>query len=78
MVDWFAKKNVLSVLAQCLGITGLVAILWWAVGYSLVFGKNFNNPFFGGSEFFFLKGSIPFPIRTTPTGYRRMFTQCIN
>src|SRR5436190_11974931 len=27
------KKNVLSVLAQCLGITGLVAILWWAFGY---------------------------------------------
>ena len=55
------KKNVLSVLAQCLGITGLVAILWWAFGYSLVFGKNFNNPFFGGSEFFFLKGvnSVP-------------------
>jgi Amt family ammonium transporter len=46
------KKNVLSVLAQCLGITGLVAILWWAFGYSLVFGKNFNNPFLGGSEFF--------------------------
>jgi Amt family ammonium transporter len=30
-------KNVLSVLAQCLGIAGLVTILWWAVGYSLVF-----------------------------------------
>jgi ammonium transporter, Amt family len=55
------KKNVLSVLAQCLGITGLVAVLWWAVGYSLVFGKSFNNPFFGGSEFFFLNGvnSVP-------------------
>ncbi|MDX2227009.1 MAG: ammonium transporter [Verrucomicrobiae bacterium] len=50
------KKNVLSVLAQCLGITGLVAILWWAVGYSLVFGKNFDSPFLGGSEFFFFKG----------------------
>src|SRR5688572_27262777 len=24
------KKNVLSVLAQCLGIAGLVSILWWA------------------------------------------------
>jgi ammonium transporter, Amt family len=55
------KKNVLSVLAQCLGIAGLVTILWWAFGYSLVFGKNFNNPFFGGSEFFFLNGvnSVP-------------------
>src|SRR5881394_597592 len=31
------KKNVLSVLAQCLGITGLVAILWWLFGYSFVF-----------------------------------------
>src|SRR5882757_1305182 len=50
------KKNVLSVLAQCLGIAGLVTILWWAFGYSLVFGKNFNNPFFGGSEYFFLNG----------------------
>jgi ammonium transporter, Amt family len=55
------KKNVLSVLAQCLGTTGLVTLLWWAFGYSLVFGKNFNNPFFGGSEFFFLQGvnSVP-------------------
>jgi len=50
------RKNVLSVLAQCLGITGLVTILWWAFGYSLVFGKNFNSPYFGGSEFFFLRG----------------------
>src|ERR1700682_5512435 len=40
------QKNVLSVLAQCFGITGLVAILWWAFGYSLVFGKSFNSPFY--------------------------------
>ena len=32
------KKNVLSVLAQCMGIAGLVTILWFACGYSLVFG----------------------------------------
>jgi Amt family ammonium transporter len=31
------RKNVLSVLAQCLGITGLVAIMWWLFGYSFVF-----------------------------------------
>ena len=49
------KKNVLSVLAQCLGITGLVTILWWAFGYSLVFGSNFNSPYIGGTEYFFLK-----------------------
>jgi len=29
------QKNVLSILAQCLGIAGLVTILWWAIGYSL-------------------------------------------
>jgi len=34
------KKNVLSVLAQCMGITGLVTILWWACGYSLAFGSG--------------------------------------
>src|SRR2546425_7037734 len=31
------RKNVLSVLAQCFFITGLVTILWWICGYSLVF-----------------------------------------
>jgi Amt family ammonium transporter len=54
-------KNVLSVMAQCMGLAGLVTILWWAFGYSLVFGKSFNSPFLGGSEYFFLKGvdSVP-------------------
>lgn len=49
------KKNVLSVCAQCLACAGLVTILWWAVGYSLVFGTNFHSPYLGGSEYFFLK-----------------------
>src|SRR5208337_2406210 len=31
------RKNILSVLAQCLGIAGLVTILWWLCGYSLAF-----------------------------------------
>lgn len=53
------SKNVLSIIAMCFGITGLVTILWWAVGYSLVFGTSFGpsavGPFLGGSEFFFFK-----------------------
>jgi Amt family ammonium transporter len=49
-------KNVLSVMAQCLGLAGLVTILWWAFGYSLIFGKSFNSPFLGGSEYFFMRG----------------------
>ncbi|MBE7211406.1 MAG: ammonium transporter [Gluconacetobacter diazotrophicus] len=55
------RKNVLSVCAQCLGCAGLVTILWWAVGYSLVFGKNFNSAFLGGSEHFFLNGVTSAP-----------------
>src|SRR5437879_6430279 len=47
-------KNVLSVLAQCLGIAGLVTILWWAAGYSLVFSHG--SPFMGGLKFAFLHG----------------------
>ncbi|MBI2336045.1 MAG: ammonium transporter [Deltaproteobacteria bacterium] len=47
-------KNVLSVMAQCLGIAGLVTILWWAVGYSLVFAKG--GPFFGSLDFAFFTG----------------------
>jgi Amt family ammonium transporter len=47
-------KNVLSILAQCLGIAGLVTILWWAVGYSLVFSRG--TPFLGGLSFAGLRG----------------------
>jgi Amt family ammonium transporter len=49
-------KNVLSIMAWCLGITSLVTVLWWAFGYSLVFGKSFHSPFLGGSEYFFFRG----------------------
>jgi Amt family ammonium transporter len=48
------RKNVLSVLAQCCGMAGIVTILWWAVGYSLVFSKG--TPFIGGLSMAFLKG----------------------
>jgi Amt family ammonium transporter len=48
------RKNVLSVLAQCLFITGLVVILWWLCGYSLVFAKG--GPFLGGLDKAFLRG----------------------
>ncbi|PWU16585.1 MAG: ammonia channel protein [Verrucomicrobia bacterium] len=48
------RKNVLSVLAQCLGITGLVTILWWLCGYSIAFHSG--KPFFGGLQWSFLNG----------------------
>ena len=48
------RKNVLSVLAQCLGLTGLVSILWWMFGYSLTFGQG--NGVIGGLSHSFLRG----------------------
>ncbi|MFM8846840.1 MAG: ammonium transporter [Actinomycetota bacterium] len=51
------KKNVLSVLAQCMGIAGLVTILWWAVGYSLSFGGG--NAFIGDTAYAMFKGVEP-------------------
>ncbi len=49
------KKNVLSVMAQCLGIAGLVTILWWVCGYSLSFAAG--SPFLGSlKDFAFFKG----------------------
>src|SRR6184192_3249445 len=47
-------KNVLSILAQCLGIAGMVAILWWLIGYSLVFSRCCS--FLGGLKFALLRG----------------------
>jgi Amt family ammonium transporter len=48
------RKNVLSVMAQCLGITGLVAILWWLCGYSIAFHSG--KPFWGSFDWAFLNG----------------------
>jgi Amt family ammonium transporter len=49
------RKNILSVMAQCLGIAGLVIILWWACGYTIVFGEG-GSPFFGSMKHLFLAG----------------------
>ena len=51
------KKNVLSVLAQCMGIAGMVSILWWAIGYSLAFGAG--NAFIGDTAYKFFQGLLP-------------------
>jgi Amt family ammonium transporter len=48
------RKNVLSVMVQCLGCAGLVTILWWLVGYSLTFSHG--SPFIGGLRYAFLNG----------------------
>ncbi len=62
------SKNVLSVLAQCLGCAGLVTILWYFVGFSLIFGEHVAPegakdwvaptwaPYLGSFKYFFLEG----------------------
>ncbi len=48
------RKNILSVMAQCLGIAGMVTILWWICGYSLSFAPG--SAYLGGTDHMFFKG----------------------
>ncbi|MFT3990510.1 MAG: ammonium transporter [Luteolibacter sp.] len=51
------RKNVLSVLAQCLGIACVITPLWWLCGYSLAFGPG--NAFVGDFSMKLLEGVKP-------------------
>jgi ammonium transporter, Amt family len=53
------RKNILSVMAQCLGCAGLVTILWWLVGYSFAFAKG--TPILGSLKFALLHGVTSMP-----------------
>ena len=53
------RKNVLSVAAQCFFMAGMVTILWWLCGYSLVFHSG--GKFLGGMGFAFLNGVTSAP-----------------
>jgi len=61
------RKNVLSVLAQCLGCAGLVTVLWFVCGYTLVFGEHPAEgapgwaPFLGSMKYLFLDGVTAAP-----------------
>ena len=48
------RKNVLSVLMQCLFLMGLMTILWALYGYSLAFGGD--GKFVGNGDHFLMKG----------------------
>jgi Amt family ammonium transporter len=50
---------VLSVVAQCFGCAGLITILWWLVGYSLVFARG--NAVLGGLDFSLFGGVTAVP-----------------
>jgi len=57
------KKNMLSVLMQCMGIFSLIIILWAVYGYSFAFTEG--NAFFGGLDRLFLKGMTPDSVAAT-------------
>jgi ammonium transporter, Amt family len=48
------KKNVVSVLMQCIFLMGLMTVLWATVGYSLAFGGS--DAWIGDTSFFFMNG----------------------
>jgi Amt family ammonium transporter len=73
------RKNVLSVLAQCLLITGMVTILWWLCGYSMAFHSGNSSFDIGGSwalPSFNNVTSARTPI--IPTGFRTTCLRCTN
>ena len=52
-------KNVLSVMAQCLAMAGLVTILWVVIGYSFVFAPG--TPLLGGTKYAMFAGVDAMP-----------------
>ena len=51
------KKNVVSVLMQCLFLMGLMSVVWAVCGFSLAFGGDgMENKFIGNGEFLFMEG----------------------
>src|SRR6185503_14836462 len=57
------RKNILSVIAQCFGIAGLVTILWVVFGYSMVFadGDDVIKGLVGNFKFAMLDGVTSAP-----------------
>ncbi len=56
------QRNLLSIIMQCFVLAGIVTIIWFAFGYSWVFGTGFADKdnllgfFIGGFDKVFLKG----------------------
>ena len=48
------KKNVVSVIMQCIFLMGLMTVIWGTVGYSLCFGGT--DAWIGNTDHFFMRG----------------------
>ena len=51
------KKNILSVMMQCVFLMGLMSVVWALVGYSLAFGGD--DPYIGNFDHVLLQGITP-------------------
>jgi ammonium transporter, Amt family len=62
------RKNVLSILMQCMFILALVSVTWVLFGFTLAFGKDVNGwGIIGGLDFIGLRGIGKDPISYAPT-----------
>jgi Amt family ammonium transporter len=53
------RKNVLSIIMQCLFLMALMTVIWGLYGYSLAFGDAANEtlrPFIGDGDYLFMRG----------------------
>lgn len=77
------KQSMTSIMAQCLGVMGLVMVIWWVVGYSLAAGGD--GQFIGNLDYIFGSGlSIEEGNGNIPTlqfflfqGFFAIVTSCI-
>lgn len=53
------KKNVLSVMMQCISLIGIMSLVWVGWGYSLAFGSDILGGLIGGTDYLLLRNVIP-------------------
>ncbi|MHB1036307.1 MAG: ammonium transporter [Pirellulales bacterium] len=53
------KKNVLSVMMQCVFLMGLMTVVWALWGYTLAFGGPDSGPWIGDTTYLFMRGATP-------------------
>jgi Amt family ammonium transporter len=62
------KKNVLSVMMQCVFLMGILSVIWAVYGYSLAFGRDALGGFIGNGDFLMLKDVMPTWDPSDPNG----------
>lgn len=77
------KQSMTSIMAQCIGVMGLIGLMWWAVGYSLAltgdgyFIGTFDAVFGNGLSVSEGNGSIPTVLFMMFQGMFAIVTACI-